>query len=100
MFIYLVKNDYKMQTLSLKLDDELVNQLDFLVKTGRFRSRNAVLRKLIKSGLERESALVSSKNIDIEKILSFVKILKNKQVQLNIVSEKSAAELVAEGRER
>ena len=89
-----------MKNVSLKIDDTLVEQLDFLVKTGKYKSRNEALRKMIKNSIERELANFKINEIENEKIIKLVKIFKREKVTLIINSSKTAVDLVNEGRER
>lgn len=89
-----------MKNVSLKIDDTLVEQLDFLVKTGKYKSRNEALRKMIKNSIERELSNFNINEIENEKINKLVKIFKKEKVTLIINSSKTAVDLVNEGRER
>ena len=89
-----------MKNVSLKIDDTLVEQLDFLVKTGKYKSRNEALRKMIKNSIERELSNFNINEIENEKINKLVKIFKKEKVTLIINSSKTALDLVNEGRER
>lgn len=89
-----------MKILSIKIDDELVDQLDFLVKKGKFRSRSEAMRHMLKDGISREVSILTSENNDFESLHNFLNLLKKDKVKIDISSSKTAVELVAEGRER
>ncbi|HKZ40333.1 MAG TPA: ribbon-helix-helix domain-containing protein [Candidatus Hodarchaeales archaeon] len=89
-----------MATLSLKLPDDLVRQIDLLVRRKRFRSRNEVLRKLIASGVQQELSKSHALDFDEKKIHELLVLLKKTNISLAIDDKRTAADIVAEGRER
>ena len=89
-----------MATLSLKLPDDLVRQIDLLVRRKRFRSRNEVLRKLIASGVQQELSKSHTLDFDEKKIHELLVLLKKTNISLAIDDKRTAADIVAEGRER
>ena len=89
-----------MATLSLKLPDDLVRQIDLLVRRKRFRSRNEVLRKLITAGVQQELSRSHALDFDEKKIHELLVLFKKAKVLLTIDDKRTAADIVAEGRER
>ena len=89
-----------MATLSLKLPDDLVRQIDLLVRRKRFRSRNEVLRKLITAGVQQELSRSYALDFDEKKIHELLILFKKAKVLLTIDDKRTAADIVAEGRER
>lgn len=89
-----------MHVVSMKLPKEIVKQLDLLVGNGIYRSRNDALRALIKAGLEREMGTLFLNDQQQAEISKIVQKFKTMGISLKMESNKTAAELVAEGRER
>jgi metal-responsive CopG/Arc/MetJ family transcriptional regulator len=89
-----------MKILSIKLPEELIIQLDLLVKRKRYRSRNEALRTLIKKGLESESTTEFLDENSKNKIANILNSFKEKNVSFFLTGEKSAEQLVSEERER
>lgn len=89
-----------MKNVSIKIDDVIVEQLDFLVKKGKYKSRNEALRSMIKNSIEKEISTIKINEMDIEKINKLVAYFKKEKVSLTISSQKTAVDLVNEGRER
>ena len=89
-----------MKNVSIKIDDVIVEQLDFLVKKGKYKSRNEALRSMIKNSIEKEISTIKINEMDIENINKLVAYFKKEKVSLTISSQKTAVDLVNEGRER
>jgi len=89
-----------MKNVSIKIDDIIVEQLDFLVKKGKYKSRNEALRSMIKNSIEKEMSTIKINEMDIENINKMVAYFKKERVSLTISSKKTAVDLVNEGRER
>ena len=90
-----------MPNIPVKLEEETVRKLDHLVKNGIYRSRSEAIRRMIAEKLKEKSIsnIVSdSEEKLINRLLEVVK--EEGGVIINLVSPKTAAELVAEGRER
>ncbi len=86
-----------MSVIPIKLSKKEIALIDYLVKTGFFKSRNEAIRYMIKRGLQElfSELFVSSELDDIVK-----ELLEIEGDILIIESEKTAAELVREERER
>ncbi len=84
----------------MKLPKEIVEQLDLLVVKGTYKSRNDALRALIKAGLEREMGTLFLDDQQQTKISEIVQRFKTMGINLKLEANKTAAELVAEERER
>lgn len=90
-----------MPNIPVKLEEETVRKLDHLVKNGIYRSRSEAIRRMIVEKLKEKSIsnIVSdSEEKLINKLLEVVK--EEGGVIINLISPKTATELVAEGRER
>jgi len=86
-----------LSVIPIKLSKKEIALIDYLVKTGFFKSRNEAIRYMIKRGLQElfSELFVSSELDDIVK-----ELLEIEGDILIIESEKTAAELVREERER
>ena len=86
-----------MSVIPIKLSKKEIALIDYLVKTGFFKSRNEAIRYMIKRGLQElfSELFVSSELDEIVK-----ELLEIEGDILIIESEKTAAELVREERER
>ena len=86
-----------MGIIPIKLSQREITLIDYLVKTGRFKSRNEAIRYMIRKGLQE---LLGDFFIaeEIDEIVE--KLLKIEGDIFIIKSEKTAEELVREDRER
>ena len=101
IFIYVVERDYLMKNLSMKLPDDIVQQLDILVERGIYQSRNEALRSLISKGVKKEFAtMFLHDQTQQDRINSIVNQFKEMNIVLDLESEKTAVQLVSEERER
>jgi len=90
-----------MGTIPVKLQAELIEKLDVLIRVGKFKNRSEAIRQILKQYLEREPMIPLSSEARRKKISSVVNLmLAKKKPVFDITSRKTAAELVAEGRER
>ncbi len=90
-----------MKILSMKLPDELIQQLDLLVDRGIYRSRNEALRYLINKGVKEEIAtMFLQEQSQQDRINSIINQFKKMNVTLILNTNKTASELVGEERER
>ena len=89
-----------MKILSIKLPEELIIQLDLLVKRKKYRSRNEALRILIKKGLESESTTEFFDKNSKNKIAKILNSFKERNVSFILTGDKNAEQLVSEERER
>ena len=90
-----------MATLPIRLKKELIEKIDYLVKIGRYPNRSAAIRGILQEKLDNENYISEDELINKEKINKMLKKLgKLKDFKISFTSEKSATELVSEGRER
>ena len=90
-----------MATLPIKLKKSLIEKIDYLVKIGRYPNRSAAIRDILEERLADENYFYENSLINRDKIDKAVQnLLKLKDFQIILTSEKSATELVSEGRER
>lgn len=57
-----------MANIPIKLSDADVKKIDYLVKIGRYKSRNQAIRSLINKSLEQESFLFEEENPKFDSI--------------------------------
>ncbi len=86
-----------MGVVPVRIDDEDLKRIDLLVKRQAFRSRNEAIRKMIKTKLL-ESLTDDEEVDDLVEVLLKLKKSGNEPVVLRL--KKTAAELVAGGRDR
>lgn len=90
-----------MIAVPIRLDARTIEKLDSLVRVGRFRSRSEALREIVESYLRREPILGIVDSSSAERVSKAVKALLSLQsVVVDMGVGKTAAKLVAEGRER
>ncbi|NHI94611.1 MAG: ribbon-helix-helix protein, CopG family [Candidatus Lokiarchaeota archaeon] len=90
-----------MTTLPIKLKKEIIEKIDYLVKIGRYPNRSAAIREIIYEKLANENFLWEETLINRKKIEDMLNNLKKiKDFQIIFTSDKTANELVSEGRER
>lgn len=92
-----------MKAIPIKIPEEELDKIDYLIKIGKFKNRSDALRNFISKSLEKEEILTTSDEIDeakIQKLLDFVFLQGKKEDLITFTSAKSATDLVAEGRER
>ena len=87
-----------MQAIPINLDKETINKLDILVKQGIYKNRTEAIRDQIQKGLAQiETVSFPMKTPKYDKLLR--KMLNESPPDI-FSSEKSAVDIVAEGRER
>jgi len=88
--------------IPIKVDQEDVRKLDMLVRLGVFKNRSEAIRWALREGLEKKIGVTPL--LDLSDIGSVVKLmlqLASKGVNvIRITSERTAAEIVSEGRQR
>ena len=57
-----------MATIPIKLRDSDVKKIDYLVKIGKYKSRNQAIRSFINKSLEEESFLFEEENPELNSI--------------------------------
>ncbi|MHA1300712.1 MAG: ribbon-helix-helix domain-containing protein [Candidatus Helarchaeota archaeon] len=90
-----------MKVIPIKLSDELVEKIDYLVKSGKYSNRSIAIRQLLENTLKDEEIFYNNaeyKKNHINKIIN--SLIKEKKVILDIAPGKTAVEIIAEGRER
>jgi len=87
--------------IPVKLEEETVIKLDHLVKNGMYRTRSEAIRSMVKEKLKEKSLSNVVSDSEEKLINQLLEVVKEEGgVIINLVSPKTAAELVAEGRER
>jgi len=91
-----------MTVIPLKLDNDIVEKLDLLVKMRIYKTRNEALRHLIQNGLEKIVAdALALKVKGEESIIETLLTMARKGIDvIKITSKETASELVAEERNR
>ena len=57
-----------MPTIPIKLNKIEVSKIDYLVKLGKYKSRNQAIRSFIENSLLQESINLEDENLEIEEI--------------------------------
>lgn len=90
-----------MPVIPIKLESELVEKLDALVGVGKFKNRSHAIRLILSERLAREGIVPRADNEREKQINHVVQLMLAQQKPILFInSDKSAAELIAEGRER
>jgi Arc/MetJ-type ribon-helix-helix transcriptional regulator len=91
-----------MATIPIKLNKVEVSKIDYLVKLGKYKSRNQAIRSFIEISLLQESINLEEDNPDIEKIKNKLYQLWDLQPEFNLTtdSNKSLVDLVSQDRMR
>ena len=91
-----------MATIPVKLNKVEVSKIDYLVKLGKYKSRNQAIRSFIKISLLQESINLDDNNPEIEKIKDKLYQLWDAQPEFNLTTEsnKSLVDLVSQDRMR
>ena len=90
-----------MATLPVKLKKELIEKIDYLITIGRYPNRSAAIREILQEKLADENYFFEDLLINREKINKILNNLKaKKDFKIIFESNKSATDIVSEGRER
>lgn len=91
-----------MANIPIKLSNADVKKIDYLVKIGRFKSRNQAIRSLINKSLEEESFLFEEENPKFDSIKDkLYRIWDNKGIKFKLLEDgMSLADRVSKDRER
>lgn len=90
-----------MSIVPVKLKPELVKKLDLLVKIGKYKNRSDAIRKILTERIEREGLITDRDKEREQRIKHVVHLMKSKKGPVfELVSDKTASELIREGRER
>jgi Arc/MetJ-type ribon-helix-helix transcriptional regulator len=91
-----------MPIIPIPLEEEEINKIDYLVKTGRYKNRIQVIKALIQEKLAQETIIFdweeSPDEIAKKKIIQ--ELVKLPEFSFSIKSAKSAEELIGEERGR
>ncbi|MEQ9714354.1 MAG: ribbon-helix-helix domain-containing protein [Candidatus Asgardarchaeum sp.] len=88
-----------MSVIPVKLDKETIKEIDNLVKQGIYKSRNEAIRKLIAESLRRKIINLNTNNIS-KIVKGLLEKRDNGQCPIIIVTDKTAEEIISEGRDR
>lgn len=90
-----------MISVSVDLDEYIIQKIDLLVRKGLYQSRSEAVRTLVTKGVERV-ALLEEDHASREKVQRLLDlVIQNEEGSLDILrTEKTAVDLVSEGRER
>ena len=88
--------------LPVKLEKEDVKRLDVLVRLGIYKNRSQAIRAMLREGLDRKMAEVPMVDLSGTGVaVDLMEQLASRGMEvIRITSRKSAAQIVAEGRER
>ena len=91
-----------MATIPVKLNKVEVSKIDYLVKIGKYKSRNQAIRSFINISLLQESINIEDDNPEIEKIKDKLYQLWDAQPEFILTTEsnKSLVDLVSQDRMR
>ena len=91
-----------MATIPIKLTEVEVSKIDYLVKLGKYKSRNQAIRSFIKISLLQESINLEEENLEIEKIKNTLYQLWDLQPEFNLTTRnnKSLVDMVSQDRMR
>ncbi len=91
-----------MATIPIKLKKVEVSKIDYLVKLGKYKSRNHAIRSFIEFSLLQESINLEDDNLEIEKIKNKLYQLWDLQPEFNLTtrSNKSLVDMVSQDRMR
>ena len=91
-----------MSTIPIKLNDSVLKKIDYLIKIGRYKNRSQAIKAFIEEKLALETIRLdfeSSENSSLKKKI-IQDLVSSPDFFFEIKNKKSAAEIVAEERER
>lgn len=91
-------NNYIMSAIPVRIPIDILERIDYLVKIGRFKNRSEALKFFVSTSLEKEEIIMLEHDVDMIKINELLAKIGKKKNLLVIGSEKSAVEMVSEGR--
>ena len=100
IFIRAMINNCIMSAIPVRIPTDKLERIDYLVKIGRFKNRSEALKFFISTSLEKEEIIMLEHDVDMIKINELLDKIGKKKNLLIIESEKSAVEMVSEGRSR
>ena len=90
-----------MPVIPIKLESNLVEKLDALVGVGKFKNRSQAIREILNDRLAREGIVPQADKEREKRINRVIQLMQSqKQPFFHIITEKTAVDLIAEGRER
>ena len=91
-----------MATIPIKLNKVDVSKIDYLVKMGRYKSRNQAIRSFIEISLLKESLFLEADNPEMEERKTELYQIWDMQPEFNLTtkSKKSLVERVSQDRMR
>jgi len=90
-----------MSIIPVKLKKELIEKLDYLIRIGVYKNRNSAIREILEDELSKRNYYEFENFVDPGKIRNIVEgLLVIKDFNITLESDKTAVELVREGRER
>jgi len=91
-----------MATIPIKLTKVEVSKIDYLVKLGKFKSRNQAIRSFIETSLVQESINLEDHNPELENIKNQLYKLWDTQLEFSLTTEgiKSLVDIVSQDRMR
>lgn len=87
-----------MSAIPVRIPIDILERIDYLVKIGRFKNRSEALKFFVSTSLEKEEIIMLEHDVDMIKINELLAKIGKKKNLLVIGSEKSAVEMVSEGR--
>ncbi|MHA2364336.1 MAG: hypothetical protein ACXAC7_10285 [Candidatus Hodarchaeales archaeon] len=89
-----------MPVIPINLDEDIIKKVEILIKMGKYKNRTEALRDQITKGIERMSIFEEDEKQN-EVVEAIVERLLRIDKPLNLLkTEKSAVDLISEGRER
>ena len=91
-----------MTTIPIQLNEIDLKKIDYLVKIGLYKNRSQAIKAILQERLAQETILLNSENLEEEHLRKKIvqDLSKIVTFSFKIDSEKSAADLVSEQRER
>jgi len=90
-----------MPVIPIKLESNLVEKLDALVGVGKFKNRSHAIREILNDRLAREGIVPQADKEREKRINRVIQLMQSqKQPFFHIITEKTAVDLITEGRER
>jgi Arc/MetJ-type ribon-helix-helix transcriptional regulator len=92
-----------MATIPIQLNDVDLKKIDYLVKSGRYKNRSQAIKSMIQEKLTQEVLPFEVDNPDQDELMKkILHDLREKKISgvFTIDSDKSAAELISEDRDR
>ncbi|MGQ4834522.1 MAG: ribbon-helix-helix domain-containing protein [Candidatus Asgardarchaeia archaeon] len=88
-----------MTIISVRFDKETIKEIDRLISAGLYRSRSEAIRKLVTEALKRKQVKLVDDKVSVL-LKRLIEKRKRGELPIRIITEKTASELVEEGRNR